>query len=264
MTGWPFNSGGNFERRNTMSGAMKKGLIGLVVLLAGAFLIITLYGGSIVKSSVEEYGPEYTGTSVTLDDVSFSPLSGKAGLSGLVIGSPKGFEAEKTFSLADISVAMETATLFSDPVHINEIRITDPEIIVEFQGSKLNINALMNNLEEYVGRESESTTNVIIDDLYITGAKVTVLGLPVGDDKEELILPEIHLKDIGNKGGEEQGISFSAATQETMAAVTVAVTTVLADARVKGILEKGTEMIKDKLKGLFGGDDEEEEEGGNP
>jgi len=247
-----------------MSGAMKKGLIGLVMLLAGVFLIITFYGELILKGSVEEYGPEYTGTSVTLHDVSFSPFSGTAGLSGLEIGSPKGFEAEKTFSLANISIAMQTSTLFSDTVHIREIRITDPEIIVEFQGSGLNINALMDNLDDYMGGESESSTNVIIDDLYITGAKVTVMGLPVGEEKEELILPDIHLQDIGNGGGEEEGISFSAATKETMAAVTAAVMTVMADARVKGFLEKGTEIIKGKLKGLFGGNDDEEEEDGTP
>jgi uncharacterized protein involved in outer membrane biogenesis len=242
---------------------LKKGLIGLVVLLVGAFLIVMFYGSSIVKGSVEEYGPEYTGTSVQLADVSFSPLSGTAGLSGLVIGSPAGFEAEKTFSLDDISVAMETSTLFSDPVHIKELRITNPEIIVEFQGSKLNINALMDNIEKYAGSDSESTTNVVIDDLYITGAKVTVMGLPVGDEREELALPDIHLQDIGNKTGDEEGVSFSAATEETMAAVTAAVTTVLADARVQGFLEKGKNFVKDKLKGIFGGDDEEEE-GGTP
>jgi uncharacterized protein involved in outer membrane biogenesis len=214
-----------------------------------------------VKGSVEKYGPEYTGTSVALADVSFSPISGTVGLSGLVIGSPEGFEAEKTFSLADISVAMETSTLFSDTIHITEIYVTDPEIIVEFQGSKLNISALMDSMEEYTSGESEElTTNVIIDDLYITGAKVTVMGLPLDSEEQILMLPDIHLEDIGNEGGNEEGATFAEASKEIMASVTAAVITVLADAKVKGFLEKGKEMIKNKIKGLFGGGDDEEEE----
>ncbi len=245
-----------------MSGTLKKILFALGGVLVVGFLFIMFYGGSIVKGSVEKYGPEYTGTSVSLADVSFSPMSGTAGLSGLVIGSPEGFEAEKTFSLADISVAMKTSTLFSDTVHINEIRITDPEIIAEFQGSKLNISALMDNLEEYTSGESEDlTTNVIIDDLYITGAKVTVMGLPLDSGEQTLVLPDIHLANIGNEGGDEEGTSFAEATQKTMAAVSTTVATVLADARVKGFLERGKETIKNKIKGLFGGDEEEKDEG---
>ena len=68
---------------------------------------------------------------------------------------------------------------------------------------------------------------------------------------------------MGNdEGGDEEGASFAEASQETMAAMTAAVITVLADARVKGFLEKGKETIKRKFKGLFGGGDDEEE-GGN-
>lgn len=248
-----------------MLGMLKKIFFVLGGILVVGFLFIMFYGGAAVKGSVEKYGPEYTGTSVSLADVSFSPMSGTAGLSGLVIGSPEGFEAEKTFSLADISITMETSTLFSDTVHITEIRIIDPEIIVEFQGNRLNINALMDSMEEYISGESEVLTpNVIIDDLYITGAKVTVLGLPLDSGEQTLMLPDIHLANIGNEGGDEEGTSFAEASQETMAAVTAAVITVLADARVKGFLEKGKETLKNKFKGLFGGrDDEEEDEDGN-
>jgi len=97
---------------------IKKLLIGIVALIAILFLGGMFYGNSIVKGSVEEYGPEYTGTSVVLDDVSFSPFAGTAGLTGLVIGSPEGFDSDKTFSLKEISVKLELSTLMSDPVHI--------------------------------------------------------------------------------------------------------------------------------------------------
>ncbi len=240
---------------------IKKVLIGLVAMVVILFLVGMFYGSSIVKSSVEEYGPRYTGTSVRLDSVSFSPLNGSAGLSGFVIGSPAGFEAEKTFGLRNISVKLEPTTLLSDTVHINEIRITEPEITVEYKKGKLNINALMDNINQYSSAEDETTTNVIIDDLYITGARVNVMGLPVGEENEAIILPDIHLQDIGNKTGGEEGVTFSAATKETMAAVTAGVTAVLANNKIKDLLGGGKKF----LKGLFGGGDDEEEddEGGN-
>lgn len=240
---------------------IKKLLIGIVALIAILFVGGMFYGSSIVKGSVEKYGPQYTGTSVILDDVSFSPFGGTAGLSGLVIGSPEGFDADKTFSLKDISVKLEPSTLMSDTVHIIEIRITDPEITVEYKKGKLNIGALMDNLSQYSSEETtEATTSVIIDDLYITGAKVYVMGLPVGKEGEPIVLPDIHLRDIGNVSGNEEGVSFVEASEETMAAVTSAVTRVLASSKVKELLEGG----KGFLKGLFGGgDDDEEDDDGN-
>jgi len=241
---------------------IKKTLIGLVAIIVILFGVGMFYGSSIVKSSVEEYGPQFTGTSVTLDSVTFTPFSGSAGLSGFTVGSPEGFEADKTFSLRDISLKMEPSTLFKDTVHINEIRITEPVINAEYKNGKLNIRELMNHISEYAGDQTEeSTTNVIIDDLYITEAKVNVIGLPVGEGQEEIILPDIHLEDIGNKTGNEEGVTFSAATEETMGAVTGAVTTVLASSKVKDLLEGGKKF----LKGIFGGgdDDEEDDEGGN-
>ncbi len=240
---------------------VKKILIGIVALVAILFLGGMFYGGSIIKGSVEKHGPEFTGTSVALDDVNFFPFGGSAGLSGLVIGSPEGFDAEKTFRLKDISVKLEPSTLMSDVVHINEIRITEPEITVEYKKGKLNINALMDNLSQYARAETEeeTTTNVIIDNLYITGAKVLVMGLPVGEG-EPIVLPDIHLQDIGNVSGNEEGVSFAEASKETMSAVTSAVAKVLANSKVQELLDGGKKF----LKGIFGGgdDDEEEDDGG--
>jgi len=241
---------------------IKKLLIGILALVAIIFLGGMFYGSSILKGSVEKYGPEYTGTSVVLDDVSFSLIGGTAGLSGLVIGSPEGFDADQTFSLKDISVKLEPSSLMSDPVHINEIRITDPEITVEYKKGDLNIMALMDNLSQYSSEETEeTTTKVIIDDLYITGGKVFVMGLPVGEEGEPIILPDIHLQDMGNVSGNEEGVSFVEASKETMAAVTSAVTQVLASSKAQELLESGKSFIK----GLFGGgdDDEEDDDGEN-
>jgi len=119
----------------------------------------------------------------------------------------------------------------------------------------------MDNLSQYSSDETEEAqTNVIIDDLYITGAKVFVMGLPVGKEGEPMVLPDIHLQDIGNVNGNQEGVSFVEASEETMVAVISAVTTVLANNQVKELLKGGKKF----LKSLFGGgDDDEEDDGGN-
>ncbi len=247
-----------------MSGTFKKGLIALVVLVAGVFFLVMFYGSSIVSSSVEKYGPDYTKTSVTLDDVSFSPVGGKVGLSGLTVGSPEGFDAEKIFSFSDVKVTLDSGSLFSDVVEIQEVRITDPELVVEYKNGKLNFNALMENLEEYVPAESESSeTNVAIKDFYITGGKVTVIGLPLSEDGSSMVLPDLHIEDIGWVDGQPQGTTFAKATGVVMSAVTSSVTNVIAQNNIKDLLG-GKKSIKDKIKGFFGGgNDDDDEEGEN-
>lgn len=244
-----------------MAGTFKKTLITLVVLIVGLFVVGMFYGSSIVTSAVEEYGPEYTRTTVTLEDVSFSPIGGDLGLSGLVIGSPGGFDAEKIFSLGEVSISLDPVSLFSDVVHIKELRITDPEMVVEIKNGKLNYKALMDNLSSYVPEDEEDEdVRVVIDDLYITGAKVTLMGLPVGDEGQVYTLGDIHLKDIGKNENGEAGATFLEATQDVVGAVTVAVTKLVAEKKLNSLLEGGKKSLKDKIKNFFGGGEEDEGE----
>ena len=258
-----------------MAGAIKKGIIALVALGIIFFAFFWFYGTTLVKDSVVEYGPEYTGTNVQLENVSFSPMSGQAGLSGFEIGSPEGFEAEKMFSVDDFQMKVDTTSLMSDTVYMEEIRISDPELVVEFKDGRLNYDVLSQNIETNAPAtdEAETTINVAIKDLYITGGKVSVVGLPLGSELSELNLPDIHLQDIGIDDGEITGVTFGQATQIVIGTLTTTVTQVVAEANLKGLLggfgdnlEGGKEGLMDKVKGFFGGgkDDDDKDEGGNP
>ena len=255
-----------------MAGVIKKGVLALILLAALLFGFFWFYGTTIVKDSVVEYGPGYTGTSVQLNNVSFSPLDGRAGLTGFEIGSPAGFESEKMFSVGNLQMKVDTTSLMSDTVYMEEIRIADPELVVEFKDGKLNYDVLSQNIEANApASETETTTNVAIKDLYITGGKVSVVGLPLGSELSELNLPDIHLQDIGIENEEVTGVTFGQATEIVIGTVTTTVTRVVADANLQGLLgglgdnlEGGKEGLMDKVKGLFGGEkDDEEDEGGN-
>ena len=59
----------------------------MVVLLV-AVVVVGLSLGSIVKKGVETVGPQITETTITLDAVNLSLLTGSAGVKNLVVGNP--------------------------------------------------------------------------------------------------------------------------------------------------------------------------------
>jgi len=233
----------------------KKILIGVVALGAAVFLFFKFYGASIVNSAVETYGPEYTGTAVTVADISFSPLGGVFGFSGLNVGNPPGYSGEKAFSLGEMRVDVETSTLFSEVVRVHDLAIADPEFVVEIKKGKINSKAILDHLNAYAeSAAGESETRVQIENLSITGGKVSVVGLPLKNEQESVALPDIHLTNIGTES--EEGVTFAEASAVVMGAVVASLTRVVAENQVKGLLGG----ISDKVKGLFGGGDEEEDE----
>src|SRR5580698_4933316 len=101
---------------------LKKLLIAFVVLIlivgAGVYFLGS-HLDSFVESAIEKYGTAATKTIVKLDGVSISVTSGEAGLSGLSVGSPSGFTADKSFYLGKINMKLDT----------NSIRSTGPIVI---------------------------------------------------------------------------------------------------------------------------------------
>jgi hypothetical protein len=230
----------------------KKVLIGVVALGAAVFLFFKFYGASLVKSGVETYGPEYTGTSVTVSDISFSPLSGNFGFSGLEVGNPPGYQGDKAFRLGEMRVDVAPSTVLSDVVRIHDLAIVDPEFAVEIKKGKLNAKTILDHLNRYGSRdESASETRVQIENVTITGGKVTVTGLPLKDGMDNVALPDIHLTNIGTES--ENGVSFADASATVMGAVVASLTHVVAENQAKGLLGG----LSDKVKGLFGSGDDD-------
>ncbi len=70
-------------------------LVRLVVLVSFLIFVGWIAGGlyldRLIKTGVESIGPKITGTTVSLDHVNCSVLTGHCRLKGLVVGNPKGF-----------------------------------------------------------------------------------------------------------------------------------------------------------------------------
>jgi len=139
---------------------MKKGLMygigGVIVIVVAVVAGVFLFSGDIIKTAVEEMGPKLTKSEVKLAKVDLSLTSGEASLSGLKIGNPAGFKTSHAFQLDNISVKIDTGTITSDTIVINEILINAPDVIAEF--NKFSFNPL--KASESV-KESLKTSNFI-------------------------------------------------------------------------------------------------------
>lgn len=220
----------------------------IVVLLVVIVLVLNIFGRTIIKTGVETAGPKLMGVPVTLEDVDFALLRGNAKLKGLVIGNPEGFKTDYVFKLGEVVVDMESASVLSDTVVINEILIDGPGIIYEMGLAGSNIGKLMENLESGAGEGTaeqkpaeeepadKPAKNVLISNLIVRNGSISVSAKILGGHALKLPLPTIHLKDIGK---EEEGASLPEVITKVLRAVMMAVVnTVSSSGRLLGDVVK--------------------------
>lgn len=254
---------------------MKKLLIAVVVLvliLVIAVVVVASQAGSLIQKGVETYGPDITGTSVTLSDVDISLLSGHASINNLVVGNPKGFKTDYAFKVGEVSIELDLSSLTSEQVRIKKILIDGAELTYEQINKRSNIDALKRNVEKNTGGSDASggsdsgasggsDVQVVIDDLYINGTQVKVHADVLGKQEQQSVtIADIHLQDLGKNGSDG---SIAAVVDEVVRLVTKAATEAaikeLGERKVKEVIDQGKDealkklddKLGDKLKGLF-------------
>ena len=195
------------------------GILALVLLLV---LAIPLWLGPTVVAVANKVAPEYTGTPFSLDGISINPYTGKYRITKLNLGNPEGYPVPTAFSVSNVFVDVEMTSLFTDTIHIREIRIDDPyasyvskdgtnnfECIAEHTKAKAGIKEEKEEKEE-VEEEKKPSKKVVIDKLTIAGTRLKLKMLP------EMPIPTITLTDIGKEKG---GTTWSDVGKELMDAI---------------------------------------------
>ncbi len=218
---WHYEAGrghGIIEPRKGGTKMVKKlgiALVVLIVLIGGGLYFFLSNLDEIVRNAVEKAGTRATGVEVTLGKVALALGDGKASLGDLNVANPAGFDTEYAFNLGDISVSLDLGSLQSNPIVINEIVVTSPKVIYELGDGGSNIDKIQSNVESFskevggAGGTSTSSaddsagdgTKVIINNLYIRGADVSVSAPFLKGEKMGTSIPEIHLTDIGKDSG---------------------------------------------------------------
>jgi len=130
---------------------MKKVILGLmliiVIAVAGSVYYLLTNLDALVGVAIEKYGSEATQTSVLVDSVKINLADGAAGITGLTIGNPAGYDFPNAFSLGEVRASIDLQSLQEEPYIINEITVLAPQVFVEInEDIKTNLNELKNNL----------------------------------------------------------------------------------------------------------------------
>jgi len=231
---------------------MKKLFVGLaviVLIVAGIAVYAASQSETLIREAVLNYAPKATGADVSLDNVSVSLLGGRAGLSDLSIGNPKGFKSDHAFKLGNMAIQIDLKSLTRDVIRIKEVRIDGADMIYEIGTKGNNIGRIQKNIEAYseslgLASKSDSSAKFIVDHIYITGTRVKVATDLLGGKGAGLTLPDIHLKNIGS---EDKG----ATAGEVGTAVFGAINKGLGKLVTKDMVGKGLNDVKKKLGDLF-------------
>ena len=195
---------------------MKKILIRiLLVVVVAVVLAVVAIGFSLngaIKKGVETFGPQIAKVPVTLDGVSLSIFSGAGSIKGLVIGNPEGYKTPQAMSVGLASVAVSPGSILSDKIVVKSIRIEAPQITFELGPGGNNLQRIQENLGSASAPASDKPKpadekgspatakpgkKLQVDEVVISGGKVTLAASLLGGKLIEAPLPEIRLKDLG-------------------------------------------------------------------
>ncbi|QYM78165.1 hypothetical protein K0B96_12715 [Horticoccus luteus] len=238
---------------------MKKFLLSLVVVVAILALVVFIVGryfvGTAITASVNKFGPELTQTNVHLDSASISPFSGHGTLTNFVVGNPQGWSDRNAFHLGQVSIDLKPTTVLGDqPIVINSIAITQPEIVYETHLVSSNIGDLMKNIEAATGGDKPKPTDekkpprkLIVKHFVLSDAKVTV---GVGTAAITVPMPTVELNDLGVKeGGITPGQLAFAISRSVTAQVVASAASAIGKNGVEDTVKKAGSTLKDLLGG---------------
>jgi len=185
-----------------------KSLIAGVVVLVLLCLPVVLYFSldAIVKRGIETAAPRYTGTDITLRKVSLSPLSGQGRLDGLVVRNPPGFQTPSAFELDTVSFALDTISLFSNVISIDNVRIVKPQITYELTEKKSNIEEIIEHVRSLSSSKRQQDgspggkageKHFSIREVVITDAMIRVSHAVLKGKTASLTVPEVRVRNIG-------------------------------------------------------------------
>lgn len=201
---------------------MKKLILLIVALLLVGLIVVLFRLGSLASSVVEHaintYGPKMTGTAVSVERVSIQPYIGSGSLTNLRVGNPAGYKEANAFTLDEITLSISPASLLSDTVKVNEVRIIKPHFVYETRLFESNLGQLMKAIKANTGsteKAAEAETSqggserkfvinrILVEDGVV---QVGVLG-----QSTTVKLPRIEMENLS-----PEGITAAEATNKVM------------------------------------------------
>jgi hypothetical protein len=185
-----------------------------VVLAVSAFVTYRL--DELLRRAVVTFGPKLTKTSIAVKSVHVSPWVGRASIEGLEVGNPAGFSKGSAFSAKRIRASLDTRSLLTDTIVVDEVSVEGMEVLLEGKGASSNLSRIEKNVSDFAGPsdpKSKPAKNLLIKRLSIKGGKATAA---YALNAVAVDLPDIELKNLGTGG---QGLSSKEIVSQVLAAV---------------------------------------------
>jgi hypothetical protein len=212
-------------------------LAGLLALAVVAVVVLVRNLDAIVARAIERHGSAAAGTTVQVQNVEIGLRAGTGQVRGLTVANPPGFSPQPVFTLGDIALRLDTATLTDEVPVIDEIRIAAPTFLFEVDPqARTNLEVIRNNLRQHAAaRQREpgraEPVRLFIRRLLITKGSGVLDLTAIGGSRHEAKLPAVTLSDLGG----EQGVTPDDLAEAVLAALVEA----LEQSAVRGEIEEG-------------------------
>jgi len=188
-------------------------LIVLITVAVGVYYVLNNLD-SLVEQAIETHGSKATQTAVLVDKVKIDLANGAAGLSGLTIGNPKGYEMPNAFSLGEIRTGIDLKSLQQEPYIIDEITVLAPQVFVEIdEDNKTNLNELKKNLSagassatkekeaEPAAESAGADPRLIIRRLTFADGTIEARAAALQGKEYKVKLPKLDMTNLGGSKG---------------------------------------------------------------
>jgi uncharacterized protein involved in outer membrane biogenesis len=237
-----------------------------VVALAASLVFALFFLDSSITAAVNKKGPALTGTTVSLKDTKFSPLTGRLQLYGLIVGNPEGFTTPDAVRFSRLTLKLKPLSLLSRVIVIEEILIDAPEITYEIGAGDSNLSRIEKNISgerpsvsappgpgaeprrEPAARQrkKKDPRKFQIDQLVIRNGRVHLSATLLHGARATIPLPPIQIDGIGKERG---GATLSESITLILKSVADTVSGNTDDTGDAG--EKAIQNVAGALKGLL-------------
>lgn len=204
------------RRKRSIIGILLKLFVALVVLIIVGLVVLYFLRNALVRMGVERGGHYATQQETSLGLADLALFNGKLDLSKLDIANIKKNASDNTYQQPNIltmnscNVVVQPKSLFTDTVVVDSIKIDGLELTLEQNGSRNNLNDLMDILKQQTPASGANTNTspgkqLKINALDLTGIKVHIRAKPLPD--MDLDLGDIHMEDPTNPDGRPMKIA---------------------------------------------------------
>jgi len=232
----------------------------MALLAGGAFWFLA--GGALndlIKAKIEQIGSQVTGQRVAVNSVDVKLFKGVGTIKGIVLANPDKYKAQSAFSLNEVTLGINLASLTTDIIVIDKIIIDSPEAVVEFTetgGSNIqDIIRAINKNSPAASSEKTSTTSstaepiLKVKQFVLAGVALSVDLTSLGNKVHKKTLADIKLTNIGG----EKGLPASQLGAEMLKQALSSIGKQAKKEQKKLIKDRVKDKVKDKVKEKLSG-----------